>query len=131
MSRLYLISAKKLSALNKLHLGTQQCDEIEARLQMIGLALKPEIISNQNALDPVVARVLDKRIDKLIYFDNYETRMDLEKNGIITIGDFVHTTRADLKRIRGLGPAGIKRISKKLYQLGLSLAQDTSLPNPI
>ena len=119
------------SELNKLHLGTQQCDEIEARLQMIGLALKPEIISNQNALDPVVARVLDKRIDKLIYFDNYETRMDLEKNGIITIGDFVHTTRADLKRIRGLGPAGIKRISKKLYQLGLSLAQDTSLPNPI
>ena len=119
------------SELNKLHLGPQQCDEIESQLQMIGLALKPENRSNQNALDPVVARVLDKRIDKLIYFDNYETRMDLEKNGIITIGDLVHATRADLKRIRGLGPAGIKRISKKLYQLGLSLEQDTSLPSPI
>lgn len=53
------------------------------------------------------------------------------KNSNYKLGDFVHTTRADLKRIRGLGPAGIKRISKKLYQLGLSLAQDTSLPNPI
>jgi len=114
-------------------IGAQECDEIESRLQRWGISLRSRDISERKSpprYASVIARVLDKRIDTFWLDIDWEIGYELDRNGIVTINDLVHTTEKDLKKIRGLGPASIKRISDQLRKLGLSLREDNSTPQP-